>query len=86
MAGRTRKEEAQDNQEKITKDQERSLEEMMEELNNVLEQLENGENTLEESFAQYQKGMELVKSAGQKLDQVEKKILVLKEDDTYGEL
>lgn len=42
--------------------------------------LEREEISLEESFAEYQKGMELLKQCNAAIDKVEKKVLVLNED------
>ncbi|MBR4210348.1 MAG: exodeoxyribonuclease VII small subunit [Lachnospiraceae bacterium] len=63
-----------------------SLEENMEQLKNVLQDLESGEHSLEESFSLYEKGIKLVRQANAQIDLVEKKIQVLKEDDSYGDL
>lgn len=56
---------------------EKTIEAGMEELGAVLEKLENGEISLEESFQLYEKGMKLVKECNDKIDKVEKQILVL---------
>ena len=63
-----------------------SLEENMEQLKNVLQDLESGEHSLEESFSLYERGIKLVRQANAQIDLVEKKIQVLKEDDSYGDL
>ena len=50
-----------------------------------LEQLESSESSLEESFRWFEKGMKLVKSCSDQIDQVEKKIIVLSEgEDNAG--
>lgn len=54
-----------------------SVEEIFGHLEHILSKLEDGEVSLEESFAYYEKGMGLVKTCHEKLDKVEKKILVL---------
>ena len=55
------------------------------ELENILEQLESSESSLEESFRWFEKGMKLVKSCSDQIDQVEKKIIVLSEgEDNAG--
>lgn len=59
------------------KKQKQSFEDAIEELENVVEQLEKGELTLEESIDFFQKGIELSKYCGKKLDEIEKKISVL---------
>ena len=41
--------------------------------------LEQEDISLEESFAEYQKGMELLRKCNEAIDKVEKKVLVLNE-------
>lgn len=57
-----------------------TLEQALEELDEVMRELENPENSLEQSFQLYEKGMKLVQSAGESIDKVEKKVLKLRED------
>ncbi len=62
-----------------------TIEESFAELENILEQLESSESSLEESFRWFEKGMKLVKSCSDQIDQVEKKIIVLSEgEDNVG--
>ena len=62
-----------------------TIEESSAELENILEQLESSESSLEESFRWFEKGMKLVKSCSDQIDQVEKKIIVLSEgEDNAG--
>ena len=62
-----------------------TIEESFAELENILEQLESSESSLEESFRWFEKGMKLVKSCSDQIDQVEKKIIVLSEgEDNAG--
>ena len=62
-----------------------TIEECFAELENILEQLESSESSLEESFRWFEKGMKLVKSCSDQIDQVEKKIIVLSEgEDNAG--
>lgn len=68
---------------KIENEQELTLEQSFEKLEELLTALESREITLEESFAVYQEGMELLKYCNGKIDQVEKKMQVLSEE---GEL
>lgn len=56
---------------------EKSIEQTFEELNQMIEKLESADTSLEESFACYEAGMKLVKACGEKIDQVEKKMIVL---------
>lgn len=54
-----------------------AIEETFDSLDEIITILENKETTLEEAFAQYEKGIKLVKEANETLNLVEKKILVL---------
>lgn len=56
---------------------EKSIEQTFEELDQIMEKLESSETSLEESFALYEKGMKLVKSCGEKIDRVEKQMIIL---------
>ena len=56
---------------------EKSIEEIFGELDQIGEKLEASGTTVEESFASYEAGMKLVKACGEKIDQVEKQIIVL---------
>ena len=49
-------------------------------LDAIVEALEGREITLEESFQKYQEGMGLVKNCSEKIDDVEKKVLILNEN------
>lgn len=65
-------------------EKELTIEQTFEELDRILETLESSETTLEESFAGYERGMRLVKACSEKIDQVEKKMIILRggeEDD-----
>ena len=57
-----------------------TIEETFKELESVLEGMETQEISLEESFACYEKGMKLVKYCNDKIDKVEKQIMVLSEE------
>ncbi len=57
-----------------------TIEETFQELEAVLEQMETQDISLEESFACYEKGMKLVKYCNDKIDKVEKQIIVLSEE------
>ncbi|MCI6868396.1 MAG: exodeoxyribonuclease VII small subunit [Lachnospiraceae bacterium] len=65
--------------------EELTLEESFEKLEEMLEKLEDRELPLEESFQLYQKGMELLKACNEKIDLVEKKILVMNGDGGLDE-
>lgn len=62
-----------------------SLEESFERLDEILEVLEREETSLEDSFAMYQKGMALLKRCNEKIDTVEKKILIMNGDGGLDE-
>ena len=57
-----------------------TIEETFDQLEEVLKQMEAKEISLEESFACYERGMKLVKACHDKLDKVEKQIIVLSEE------
>ena len=58
----------------------KTLEEALDKLNGVLDKLEKEESTLEESFALYQQGLELVRFANAQIDTIEKKCILVDED------
>lgn len=60
--------------------EEQTLEELFVGLDSIVEKLEEGEVSLEESFRLYQKGMEMLKNCDEKIDAVEKQVLVLEEN------
>ena len=62
-------------EEKEMGNQEVPIEESLKELDGIVEKLESRDISLEESFAMYQKGMELLKQCSSKIDRVEKKML-----------
>ena len=57
-----------------------SLETLFEELDELIVKLEGEGASLEESFQMYHKGMELLKVCNEKIDTIEKKMLVLDEN------
>ena len=56
-----------------------NLEEVFLKLEETIADLEREDITLEQSFKEYQKGMELLKKCNETIDKVEKKVLVLNE-------
>ena len=56
---------------------EKTLEESFRELDELIQALEDREISLEDSFLKYKKGMELLKICNEKIDTVEKQVLVL---------
>ena len=78
-------EEKEERRERADQETVLTIEESFAELENILEQLESSESSLEESFRWFEKGMKLVKSCSDQIDQVEKKIIVLSEgEDNAG--
>lgn len=57
-----------------------TLEEAFENLDRLIEILEDKETSLEDSFRIYQKGMELIKTCSEKIEQVETGVVVLNEE------
>ena len=64
----------------------KSLEEVFEQLDEIVEQLEETTVSLEDSFQLYHKGMELLKVCNDKIDTVEKKMMMLDENGEQHEL
>ncbi len=63
-----------------------NLEKLFAELDQVVSKLESYEISLEDSFKLYQKGMGLLKECNDKIDRVEKQILILDEGGETNEL
>ena len=72
-------------EEKEMGNQEVPIEESLKELDGIVEKLESRDISLEESFAMYQKGMDLLKQCSKKIDTVEKKMLKVNEDGELSE-
>lgn len=60
---------------------EKNLEESMVDLNSIIEKLEEEDLSLEESFRLYNEGMKLLKKCNDSIDKVEKKLIVLSEEN-----
>ena len=69
----------------VNNGQEITIEESLKELDGIVEKLESRAFSLEESFAMYQKGMELLTQCSKKIDTVEKKMLKVNEDGELSE-
>ncbi len=63
------------------KNKTKTIEQTMEELETIIEKMEDRESTLEDSFACFERGMKLVRECSQRIDKVEKQIMVLSEED-----
>ncbi len=66
-------------------EQELSLEEAFAQIEETIGHLEEEETTLEESFQAYQQGMKLLQYCNEKIDKVEKKVLLINEDGELDE-
>ena len=69
----------------MAEQKEQTLEEIFKEMEGLLEALESREISLEDSFEKYKEGMELLKAAGEKIDPVEKAMLVLNDQGEADE-
>lgn len=65
--------------------QEPGIDALFSELNDVILNLEKEDVSLEDSFAYYYRGMELLKTCNDKIDRVEKQIQVLDEEGNVHE-
>ena len=66
--------------------EELTLEQAFSSLDAIVEKLESREISLEDSFTEYKKGMDLLKMCNDKIDRVEKKMLQINEDGEYSEV
>lgn len=66
--------------------QEESLEEGFRQVEELIGQLEQSDISLEDAFASYEKGMKKLKECNDKIEQVEKKMLVLNSQGGLEEL
>ena len=66
-------------------EKELTLEEAFARLEEITRRLEDEKISLEDSFAQYQKGMQLLKYCNDSIDRVEKKVLVLNGEGNLDE-
>ncbi len=55
----------------------KSIEELFTELEDTLKKLESPDTPLERSFEEYETGMKLVKACSEKIDKVEKQMIIL---------
>ena len=69
----------------MAEQKEQTLEEIFKEMEGLLEALESREISLEDSFEKYKEGMELLKAAGEKIDTLEKAMLVLNDQGEADE-
>ena len=64
---------------------EQTLETVFKELDELIESLEGENVSLEESFQMYHKGMDLLKVCNEKIDTIEKKMIMLDENGEQHE-
>ena len=64
---------------------EQTLETVFEQLDEVVEKLEGEDLSLEESFQMYHKGIDLLKICNEKIDTIEKKMMILDENGEQHE-
>lgn len=62
-----------------------TIEESFTEIEAIISKLEDENISLEDSFEEYKKGMELVKLCNDKIDKVEKKVMALGPDGELDE-
>ena len=60
--------------------EEMNLEEIFEKLESTMKKMEEEDISLEESFQLYHQGMDMLKACNNKIDKVEKKMLLLDEE------
>ena len=65
--------------------EDKTLEMVFQELDEVVKKLEGEAISLEESFQLYHKGMDLLKVCNEKIDTVEKKMMILDENGEIHE-
>lgn len=70
----------------MTEEKQSSLEELMEEIEDILDKMDEKEISLEDSFLLYEEGMKKLKLCNNRIDQVEKKMLVINEEGELEEL
>ena len=66
--------------------EEYTLESAFSKLNDIVKQLDSGTQSLEEAFASYAEGMEMIRLCNAKIDKVEKQCLVIRESGEDHEL
>lgn len=72
-------------EEKEQKEQTLSLEDAFAQIEEVIGRLETEDITLEQSFAEYNRGMALLAQCNETIDRVEKKVLKINEDGGLDE-
>lgn len=65
--------------------EEKTLEEVFTELEKVIGEMEQPDVSLEDSFRLYRQGMDMLKSCNDKIDKIEKKMMVLDDEGVSHE-
>ncbi len=76
---------AKKKEDKIEEERALSLEDAFAQIEEVIGRLETEDITLEQSFAEYNRGMALLAQCNETIDQVEKKVLKINEDGGLDE-
>lgn len=63
-----------------------TIDETLEELNKIIQDMEGKGQSLEESLASFEKGIQLIKSCNNQIDLVEKKIKILSESGEESDM
>ena len=79
------REEMEKKTENEIENEEMTIEEAFAQLDELTRKMENSQTSPEDSFALYQRGMELLKLCSGKIDRVEKKMLQIDEDGIISE-
>lgn len=70
----------------MKKEEEKTFEQSLEELEKIAFNLEKGNLDLENSIVEFEKGMKLAKECSEKLDDAEKRINILVQNEETGKL
>lgn len=62
-------------------EKEKKFEDMLDELENIVQSLENDDLKLDESISKFETGMKLAKDCNKRLEEAEKKITILINED-----
>ncbi|HIS56178.1 MAG: exodeoxyribonuclease VII small subunit [Lachnospiraceae bacterium] len=63
-----------------------TIDETLEQLNAIIQDMETKSQSLEESLASFEKGIQLIKSCSKQIDKVEKKIKILSESGEESDM
>lgn len=62
-----------------------TVEDIFSNLDNIVGKMEEGDTSLEESFQLYQQGISFLKQCNEKIDHIEKQVLILEENGDLHE-